>query len=238
MKVNHSDILIYGKHPVELALKNPNRQIKEIYTVRGESERLDISKNIPVHLVDRHFLENLVGREAVHQGIVAVCHPLANPDLNGLLKKLQSLDRALIMVLDQVSDPRNIGAILRSAVAFGAQAVIMPEAGAPAESGAMAKASSGALDLIPLIRVANLARTLDTLKKAEFWCVGLDGYAEQMMGNYRLPKRCAFVMGSEDGMRDLTKKSCDILIKLPMNPAIESLNVSIAAAVAMYEWNR
>lgn len=238
MKPNHKDVLIYGKHPVELALKNPRRQIREIYALKGTLDEFDIPKSIVVHPADNRVIENLVGRDAVHQGIVAVCAPLPNPDLNALLKNLADEEKALIVVLDQVSDPRNIGAILRSAVAFGARAVIMPEAGAPAESGAMAKASSGALDLIPCIRVANLARTLDTLKKAEFWCVGLDGYAPNMMGNYKLPKRCAFVMGAEDGMRDLTKKSCDILVKLPMNPAIESLNVSIAAAVAMYEWNR
>ena len=143
-----------------------------------------------------------------------------------------------MVVLDQVSDPRNIGAILRSSVAFGASAVIIPEAGSPAETGAMAKAASGALDLIPLVRVANLARTVDTLKKADFWCVGMDGYAHDTIGKSKLPNRCALVMGAEDGMRDLTKKSCDMLVKLPMNSAIESLNVSIATAVAMYEWMR
>ena len=235
---NTKDVLIYGKHPVTLALQNPHRIVKEIYITKQTMNEIDIPKGITVRPADNRLLENMVGREAVHQGVVAVCQPLPNADLNQILRDLKNAGRALLVVLDQVSDPRNIGAILRSAVAFGARAVIIPEAGSPAETGAMAKASSGALDLIPLIRVANLARTLDTLKKAEFWCVGLDGYARDMIGQSKLPQRCALVMGAEDGMRDLTKKSCDMLVKLPMNPAIESLNVSIAAAVAMYEWMR
>ena len=232
------DVLIYGKHPVELAIQNSHRTIKEIYATKQTLSEMNIPKNISVHPADNRLLESMVGREAVHQGIVAVCQPLPNPDLSQILRNLKDADKALLVVLDQVSDPRNIGAILRSSVAFGASAVIIPEAGSPAETGTMAKAASGALDLIPLVRVANLARALDTLKKADFWCVGMDGYAHDTIGQSKLPKRCALVMGAEDGMRDLTKKSCDMLIKLPMNPAIESLNVSIATAVAMYEWMR
>lgn len=238
MKNNTKDVLIYGKHPVELALKNSHRKIKEIYALKQVLSQINIPHSIPIHPADNRLLESMVGKEAVHQGIIAVCEHLPNQDLNQILRELKNSERALLVVLDQVSDPRNIGAILRSAVAFGASAVIIPEAGSPNETGIMAKASSGALDLIPLVRVANLARTLDTLKKSEFWCVGLDGYAQEMIGKHKLPNRCALVMGSEDGMRDLTKKSCDMLVKLPMNPAIESLNVSIATAVAMYEWMR
>ncbi len=239
MKQTHTkDILIYGRHPVELALQNPQRKIKTLYAVKGATDGLKIPAQIPVHPADNRTLESMVGREAVHQGLVAVCAPLPNPDLNQLLRELRDNERALLIVLDQVSDPRNIGAIMRSAVAFHASAVIIPEAGSPNESGVLAKTSSGALELIPLIKVANLARTLDTLKKNEFWCVGLDGYAQQMITDSKLPKRCALIMGAEDGMRRLTMENCDMVVKLPMNPAIESLNVSIAAAVAMYEWNR
>ena len=235
---NNKEILIYGKHPVELAIKNVHRTIKEIYVTRQTSSEINIPKGITVRPADNRLLETMVGHEAVHQGVVAVCQPLPNPDLNHILRDLKDTDRALLVVLDQVSDPRNIGAILRSSVAFGASAVIIPEAGSPNETGTMAKAASGALDLIPLIRVANLARTLETLKKADFWCVGMDGHAHDTVGKNKVPARCALVMGAEDGMRDLTKKSCDMLVKLPMNPAIESLNVSIATAVAMYEWMR
>ena len=114
----------------------------------------------------------------------------------------------------------------------------MPEAGAPSESGVLAKSSSGATELIPLIRVSNLAHAMELLKKAEFWCVGLDGYAKDFITDHKLPKKCALVLGAEDGMRRLTMENCDMVVKLPMNSAIESLNVSNAAAVAMYEWNR
>lgn len=239
MKNNNSkEVLIYGRHPVELALQNPQRQIKALYAIKGATDGLKIPPSLKVHPADHRSLENMVGRETVHQGLVAVCAPLPNADLNQVLRSLKDQERALLIVLDQVSDPRNIGAILRSAVAFHASAVIIPEAGSPHESGALAKTSSGALELIPLIKVANLARTLDTLKKNDFWCVGLDGYATQMITDSRLPKRCVLVMGAEDGMRRLTMENCDMVVKLPMNSAIESLNVSIAAAVAMYEWNR
>lgn len=239
MKNTHNkDVLIYGRHPIELALQNPRRQIKELYAVKGAADGLKLPSNLIVRPADNRALESMVGREAVHQGLVAVCAPLPNTDLTQVLRELKDEDRALLVVLDQVSDPRNIGAIMRSAVAFHASAVIIPEAGSPNESGALAKASSGALELIPLVRVANLARTLDTLKKNDFWCVGLDGYADQMITDSKLPKRCVLVMGAEDGMRRLTMENCDMVVKLPMNPAIESLNVSIATAVAMYEWNR
>jgi len=127
---------------------------------------------------------------------------------------------------------------MRSAVAFTASAVIIPEAGAPAESGTLAKSASGATELIPVIRVANLARAMETLKKADFWCVGLDGYAKDCITDRKLPKKCVLILGAEDGMRRLTLENCDMVVKLPMNSAIESLNVSNAAAVAMYEWNR
>lgn len=127
---------------------------------------------------------------------------------------------------------------MRSAVAFNASAIIMPEAGAPNESGTLAKSASGATELLPLIRVSNLARAMEMLKKADFWCVGLDGYAKDYITDRKLPKKCVLVLGAEDGMRRLTMENCDMVVKLPMNSAIESLNVSNAAAVAMYEWNR
>jgi len=123
-------------------------------------------------------------------------------------------------------------------VAFHASGVIMPEAGAPNETGVLAKSASGALELIPLIRVSNLVHAMDVLKKAEFWCVGLDGYAKDYIADHKLPKKCVMILGAEDGMRRLTMENCDMVVKLPMNPEIESLNVSNAAAVAMYEWNR
>lgn len=232
------DLYLYGKHVIELAVKNPRRHIREIYATKETQTGINLPKNVPVHFVDRKFLDSLAGQNAVHQGIVAKCDPLQLIDFKNFIQTIRNKEKALIIILDQVTDPHNIGAIMRSAVAFNAEAVIMPEAGAPNESGTLAKSASGATELIPLIRVSNLAHTMDMLKKAEFWCVGLDGYAKDYITEHKLPKKCVLVLGAEDGMRRLTMENCDMVVKLPMNSAIESLNVSNAAAVAMYEWNR
>ena len=223
---------------MDLAVKNPQRKVKDIYITKETLAEMNLSKTLPIHPVDRKFLESLIGANAVHQGVVAKCEPLKSVDLKDMLQGIQHKDRALIIILDQVTDPHNVGAIMRSAVAFHAEAVIMPEAGAPTETGTLAKSASGATELIPLIRVSNLAHTMDMLKKADFWCVGLDGYAKNYITDQKLPKKCVLILGAEDGMRRLTMEKCDMVVKLPMNPAIESLNVSNAAAVAMYEWNR
>ena len=223
---------------MDLAIKNPRRRINDIYGTKETLAEMNLPKNIPVHPADRRLLDSFVGQGAVHQGIVAKCDPLPPVDFKNFIQGIKEKDRALIIILDQVTDPHNIGAIMRSAVAFNASAVIMPEAGAPNESGTLAKSASGATELIPLIRVANLARAMEALKKADFWCVGLDGYAKDYISDHKLPQKCVLVLGAEDGMRHLTMENCDMVVKLPMNSAIESLNVSNAAAVAMYEWNR
>ncbi len=233
------DILLYGRHPVSLALQNPKRHIREILATKGATDGLHIPASVPVRVVGREQLDALVGRDAVHQGLVARCAPSAPVTLKEILKQLGETKPGVVMLLDQVTDPHNIGAILRSAVAFDALCVIIPEAGAPDETGVLAKSASGALELIPLIRVANLARAMDQLKEAGFWCIGMDGHAEAAIGDQKLPSRSAFVMGSEgDGMRRLTAELCDFVTKLPMNPVIESLNVSNAAAITLYEYRR
>ena len=238
-KSSEKGILIYGRHPVELALKNKNRRILEIYCLRDVSTNFKIPASIPTRCVDKAYLESLVGREAVHQGIVAKCAPLQQLSLETWLKTLDTDKPVAVMILDQITDPHNIGAILRSSVAFDAKAVILPEACAPDENGTLAKSACGALELIPFIRVSNLSRAMDLLKKQEFWCIGLDGYADQSITTTKLPRKCAFIMGSEgDGMRRLTQQNCDYCVKLPMNPAIESLNVSNAAALTLYEFRR
>ena len=238
-KTASKDILLYGHHPVSLALQNKKRRILEIYCTKEAEHTLKIPSVIPVRRVDKTYLETLVGRDAVHQGVVARCLPVIQPDLSALLEQVVQQETAVLMILDQVTDPHNIGAILRSSVAFDATAVIVPENGTPEENGTLAKSASGALELIPYLRVGNLARVLDKLKEQGIWCIGLDGYAEQSIATTKLPKKCAFIMGSEgDGMRRLTQQNCDYCVKLPMNPAIESLNVSNAAALTLYEFRR
>lgn len=232
------NIYLYGKHVVELAIKNPQRKVLEIYATKETAAEMHLPQSIVVHPADKRLLDSLVGQNAVHQGIVAKCDPLPQIDFKTFIQSVKDKEKALVIILDQVTDPHNIGAIMRSAVAFHAVAVIMPDAGAPSESGVLAKSASGATELIPLIRVANLAHAMDMLKKADFWCVGLDGYAKDYISDRKLPQKCALVLGAEDGMRRLTMDNCDMVVKLPMNSDIESLNVSNAAAVAMYEWNR
>ena len=231
------EVLLYGKHPIEMALKNKRRKILELYGTREALSELKLQNNLQAKCVDRTYLENLVGRDSLHQGLVAKCLPLPQPDIASFLKNIDQQSHCVIMILDQVTDPHNIGAILRSAVAFDASAVIIPEAGAPDETGTLAKSASGALELIPFIRVSNLARLIEKLKEHDFWCIGLDGYASQSITQTKLPGKCAFIMGSEgSGMRRLTQEKCDYCVKLPMNPDIESLNVSNAAALTLYEF--
>lgn len=233
------DVLIYGRHPVTLALQNKARKITELYYTKGAIEALKIPPTIPTRLVQKEYLDTLVGKEAVHQGLVARCEPLPTYTLEQLIKATKTDKSSVVLILDQVTDPHNIGAILRSAVAFDAAAVIIPEAGAPNETGTLAKSASGALELIPLIRVPNLSRAMEKLKENDFWCIGMDGYATNCIGDMKLPLKSAFVMGSEgSGMRRLTQESCDYTTKLPINPAIESLNVSNAAALTLYEFRR
>ena len=237
-KNTSKDIFIFGRHPVELALKNKNRRILELYHTRDFLPN-NLPKNIITKCVDKSYIESLVGRDSTHQGIVAKCAPLIQPTAEDLINRLETTENAVVMILDQITDPHNIGAILRSSVAFDAVAVIVPDAGTPEETGTLAKSASGALELIPYIRVSNLSRIMEKLKKAGFWCIGLDGYAEQSISKTKLPQKCAFIMGSEgDGMRRLTRENCDYCVKLPMNPDIESLNVSNAAALTLYEYRR
>ncbi len=239
MKNKNADIWLYGMHPVTLALQNKNRVIKEIWATRGAAAELNIPKNIPLRLAERSQIESAVGRDAVHQGVAAKAEPLPPYTINDLLADTENKDKALAVILDQVTDPHNIGAVLRSAAAFDAAAVIIPDAGAPDETGTLAKSASGALELVPLIKVSNLARAMETLKQNGFWCIGMDGYAKESLSAHKLPKKCVIVMGSEgDGLRRLTAENCDYMVKLPMNETIESLNVSNACAIALYEYYR
>lgn len=238
MASSKETVLLYGRHPVAMAAQNKRRVVKEILMVQGAAAPA-VPPAVPVRFVSKSQLDALVGRDVPHQGIVAKCLPLPPVSLDDVIGQADTATAMQVILLDQVTDPHNIGAVLRSAVAFGAGAVILPDANTPDESGALAKSASGALELMPLIRAPNLVRAMEQLKKAGFWCIGLDGGAPEELPRQKLPAKCAFVMGSEgDGMRRLTLEKCDMLAKLPMNFAIESLNVSNAAAIALYEWRR
>ena len=226
---------IYGQHAVEAALANPSRKKIKIKSVRPLSDSL--THNIPVEIVPRQDLDFLCSEEAVHQGIAMQVAPLEPVFLDDILNK--NNNKEVLLILDQVTDPHNIGAILRSAAAFNASAVILADAHAPEETPALVKSSCGGIEIVPLIRVPNLARAMETLKKNGFWILGLDGKAQKSISEEKLPDKTAFVLGSEgDGLRRLTEENCDLLIKLPISPKMESLNVSNAAAIALFEFNR
>jgi len=173
---------------------------------------------------------------AVHQGLALQVRPLPEPTLEDICARRPDSGPRMVLLLDQVSDPHNAGAILRSCAAFGALALIVTDRNAPPASGALAKAASGALDLVPMLHVVNLARTLDQLAELGFWRVGLNSQAPQTIGEIDLSGDIAVVLGAEgEGLRQLTARKCDFLARLPTSPALASLNVSNAAAVMLYE---
>jgi 23S rRNA (guanosine2251-2'-O)-methyltransferase len=240
-------LLLWGTHPVLAALANPERQLHRLLATpeaakshAAELERLGRQRRLPaLESVSRAELDQWLPPAAVHQGIALAADPLPDLGIEDLAYAAKDRDSAVIMVLDQVTDPHNVGAILRSAAAFGAIGVVTQDRNAPEETGTLAKSASGALEKLPLVKVANLARAIDTLKQAGFWIAGLAGDAAKTLAEARLSGKIALVVGSEgEGLRRLTREHCDYLVKLPQTELVESLNVSNAAAVALYELMR
>ncbi|GBQ94973.1 ribosomal large subunit 23S rRNA methyltransferase SpoU [Acetobacter nitrogenifigens DSM 23921 = NBRC 105050] len=220
---------------MQAALENPARTIlRVLLTTEARPdfiERLSTPLPASVETTDRAHLAALLGAETVHQGVAALVEPLEAMDLEDALER-----PGPILVLDQVTDPRNVGAILRSAAAFGAACIVMQDRHAPDEGTALAKAASGALEIVPLIRVVNLARSLETLKRQDIWTIGLDAGGSRLNGSSLGGRRAALVLGSEgDGLRRLTREACDEIAGVYMPGHMESLNVSVAAAVGLYE---
>jgi 23S rRNA (guanosine2251-2'-O)-methyltransferase len=223
----------WGRHAVAAALANPERTIVRISVTREAAAAFDLPPDVPVTYADAADLGRLVPRDAPHQGIVAEVERLPDIWLGDLLDRAE--DRRPLLVLDQVTDPHNVGAILRSAAAFDALGIVTQDRHAPPESGALAKAASGALETVPWVRVVNLARALDEIAQAGFWRIGLTGEADTLLADALGPPRVALVLGAEgEGMRHNTELHCDALARLPISERIESLNVSNAAAVALY----
>jgi len=230
---------LYGQHAVAAALANRARtSLRLVATAESADEAGRLARatyaGVQVEILDRREIDRLAGPGAVHQGIALQVEPL--PDA-GLEDSVGGAD--LVVLLDQVVDPHNVGAILRSAAAFGAAAVVVQDRHSPQSTGTLAKAASGALEWVPLVRVGNLARALDRLKELGFWLVGLDGEAPDVLGATALPAPLALVLGAEgSGLRRLSREACDRLVRIPSARPGLSLNVSNAAAVALHEARR
>ncbi|WP_420546772.1 23S rRNA (guanosine(2251)-2'-O)-methyltransferase RlmB [Curvivirga sp.] len=232
-----NQLWLYGNHPITAALENRERKIEAIAVTASTQDRyadLCIKRNIPMIVTNREELDRLFGEDAIHQGVGLLVQRLNEYALEDLLFGAGEDD--VYLVLDQVTDPHNVGAILRSAAVFGAKAVILPERNAPEESAVLAKSASGALESTPLVYVGNLARALDKIRDAGFWTVGFAGEAEVELQEVTLTGKIALVMGAEGpGMRRLTRENCDTLARIPMaENVVGSLNVSNAAAIALY----
>jgi len=224
----------WGRHAVIAALANPQRTVRRMWGTREALAALDLPPVIPVTYADAADLGRLVPQDAPHQGLVIEVDPLPDIWLGDLLEMAQG-DRRPLVVLDQVTDPHNVGAVLRSAAAFDAVGIVTQDRHAPPESGALARSASGALELVPWVRVVNLARGLDEIAEAGFWRIGLSGHAKGTLGEVMGDARIAIILGAEgEGMRQNTEAHCDELAKLPISPRVESLNISNAAAIALY----
>jgi len=225
---------LYGHHAVAAALANPDRKILRL--AQAGAEEVPVVEGHEWEQVPPDVLEGWLPPRAVHQGLAAKVHPLPDRGIADVIAEAEGQEHAQVMILDQVTDPQNVGAILRSAAAFGALAVILTERNAAPESGALAKAASGALEHVPLIRVTNLSRAIDLLKKGGFWIAGLAAEGTQTLADAKLTGKVGLALGAEGaGLRRLTREHCDLLVRLPTGGAIDHLNVSNAAAVALYE---
>lgn len=243
-KNKHNSPTIYGFHAAREAWLNEERTIHALYLTeqaqRGfestmhESHKKGLQR--PTHtLIDKQKLEKMLPRGAVHQGIALSCSPAEEYDVQDLIIRTNNKDRTVLAILDQVTDPHNVGAILRSASAFGLDGVIMQKKHAPTLDGVLAKTACGAVDHIPVAQATNLNRTVKMLQDDGFYVIGLDEHSEKQVGDIREHNKLVIILGSEgEGIRRLIKESCDELARLPTQGTIASLNVSNAAAVSFY----
>jgi 23S rRNA (guanosine2251-2'-O)-methyltransferase len=225
---------LYGRHAVFAALDNPERSFRKLWLTPQTAKTIVIPPGLTVQYGDDHDLGRLCPADAPHQGYVLEVEPLDNVWLGDILKDADDGDNRPLLILDQVTDPHNVGAMMRSALAFNARAIITQDRHSPAESGVLARSASGALEQLPWVRTVNLARALGEIGDAGFWRIALDGTAEATLESALSKSQPALVLGSEgDGLRHLTIENCDQVAKLPIT-GVESLNVSNAAAIALY----
>jgi len=225
-------VILYGWHTVSLALANPARRIRKLLLTENAARRLaeeQIETGVTPEIVRPSQIDQLLGPDAVHQGLLAEADPLPSPDIDTLEPE------GIILVLDQITDPHNVGAIMRSAAAFAVKAIVTTARHSPEATGVLAKSASGALELVPIITVTNLARALTRLNERGFFTVGLDSEGTDDLAGLALQQPLALVLGAEGkGLRQLTRETCSAVARLDMPGAIKSLNVSNAAVLALY----
>lgn len=229
---DEDSVVLYGWHTVIAALANPNRETKKLLATENAVRRLaeeGVKLRVKPEIVRPHSIAERLSPDAVHQGLYLEAGPLPAPPIEEIAPE------GVVLVLDQITDPHNVGAIFRSAAAFAATAIITTARHSPEATGVLAKSASGALDLVPLITVQNLARGLAALKERGFFVVGLDSSGDGDLAKLPLKKPLALVLGAEGkGLRQLTRELCDHVARLDLPGAIKSLNVSNAAALALY----
>jgi 23S rRNA (guanosine2251-2'-O)-methyltransferase len=224
--------ILSGWHTVTAALANPQRVIRKLLLTENAAHRLaeeNIDTRVPPELVRPSVIDQRLGPDAVHQGLLAEADALPSPDIDTLTQD------GIVLVLDQITDPHNVGAIMRSAAAFGVKAIVTTARHSPEATGVLAKSASGALELVPLVTVQNLARALNELNDEGFMTVGLDSEGSDNLGAMQLQAPLALVLGAEGkGLRQLTRETCSKVARLDMPGEIKSLNVSNAAVLALY----
>lgn len=235
---------LWGIHAVTEALLNPDREIGSLYATEQaqaslkealEAVRKKGLKRPAPTIIDKNTLERFLPQGAVHQGVALDAGDLPDSTVQDFIINAGTKEKSVLLMLDQVTDPHNVGAILRSACAFGADGVVMQKKRAPELTGTLAKTACGAAEHIPVSYETNLTRALETLQKEGFFAIGLDERGEKTIAEVEIPERCVLVLGAEGpGIRRLVKEQCDLLVRLPMSGAMPSINVSNAAAIALY----
>jgi 23S rRNA (guanosine2251-2'-O)-methyltransferase len=225
-------VILYGWHTVAAALANPQRHIRKLMLTENAARRLadeNIKLSVTPEIVRPTLIDQRLGPDAVHQGLLAEADPLPSPDIDTLPQD------GIVLVLDQITDPHNVGAILRSAAAFAVKAIVTTARHSPEATGVLAKSASGALELVPMVTVQNLARALNEMNDQGFLTVGLDSQGAETLGSVALRQPLALVLGAEGkGLRQLTRDTCSVVARLDMPGEIKSLNVSNAAVLALY----
>src|SRR5579872_2442238 len=225
-------VIFYGWHTVTAALANPKRRIRKLFLTENAARRLaddKIDTRVTPEIVRPTLIDQRLGPDAVHQGMLAEAEPLASPDVDTLPQE------GIVLVLDQITDPHNVGAIMRSAAAFAVKAIVTTARHSPEATGVLAKSASGALEMVPLVTVQNLARALNEMNERGFLTVGLDSQGSENLAALALRQPLALVLGAEGkGLRQLTRETCGLVARLDLPGEIKSLNVSNAAVLALY----